>query len=436
MAGEDEADRTIKTTDETYTIRIGDFNDAPTGADFMPSTSFSESVNIGNVVAEDDDRLTVDSTGAAITRTGTPDSWTYELVTDTDPRATDGKTTDTGLFTIVNANTGELHFKNAESTGAGLGDRKALGQEYEVRVLVTDKAGESITTTFRFTEGTVTIGANQYSDSALVDENANFAVLGEMSAGDAAIGFAGPATTPYTPVGAELAGIDSDGTILTVKDGQDYDSITVVFDVSSGSASTLAIAITGTTRDPIITFTTSDATITNATLTAAIALNPSVDAILSVAGGTSWTINADTTYTITPDNNNADFFVMTTAAAVTIGSSVTSTLDIRSATGSEFVVLVVNASNVVTGMMLKSTLAAGDLVIGRLNADATDVTYASFSGLTFAVSSNGNNLIMSGFATDGTTTIVAQKTSWFILALIVATLKPETRLILIFLSQR
>ena len=124
-------------------------------------------------------------------------------------------------------------------------------------------------------------------------------------------------------------------------------------------------------------------------------------------GTVSFASNPDVISLVDGSGDNSDFFLMTTAAAVTIGatSDPDLTLDVSSATGSEFVVLTINASNVVTGMGLKATLAAGDLVVGRLNTDTTELTSLGLDGFTLALASN--TITMSGY-TAGTTTIAAQ----------------------------
>ena len=413
---------------ETYTIKLNDENDKPTGARFMRDALFARSANIGTVIP-----LDPDSTGVInVAGREALDEWTFRLAPPTVPTpedpnnptteeleliaAAEKQLADTNLF-IIDANTGALSFKpGADGTVSdepNNGVRKDLGYLYEVRVQVTDLAGETAIQILTIAEGTVTVGTDQYSGytdavgDGLVQENANFAALGKVAAGTAAIELG----ETYSPVGAELADIDSAGTILKIKAGIDYDSITVIFDVSStgtGIGSTVKPLLnTADARNPIITFATTSTTINGTTLGAGISGDPDVDAIFIVTGGADWTINADTTYTITPDNDNDDFFIMTTAA-VTIGSTSSDTsfehTGVTSSDGGEFVVLTVT-SGVVTGIGLKATLAAGDLVVGRLNADATKLTSFGLAGFDLELASG--KITMDGY-TPVTGTIAAQ----------------------------
>ena len=194
------ADPDGKVVRETYIITLTDENDDPTGAIFERAADFATNdANVGRVVADDDDRLTKykdDPAGADIDRTNsTTDSWKFVRVLDAD--AEDGETTDTDDFTI-DEDSGVLTFT---------GSRKNPGDFYLVRVKVTDAAGQAelassgvdkgVTTILRIVEGTVTIGDQYSGSSELVDENADFAILGQLKAGTS--------TTPIE-LGASVAG--------------------------------------------------------------------------------------------------------------------------------------------------------------------------------------------------------------------------------------
>ena len=435
-----------KQTTKIFDITVTDVNEDPIGTAVDYAADFADSTTVGTLIAADED---------------TGETFSYELVQDTPPpapTATEGvpsdgeETTDTALFEItVEDGVYTLKFKNAEADAAGEGGRGDVGTTYTVRVSVTDSGGEITIQIITITEGTLQVGGQNsgYLDAlndGLLLENEYFASLGPITGGRT-IALSAPITTSTyeaittTGDGTAITGVDATAGIVNIKSTADYDTVTIVFVVGDSTASTGSADVTLNVDDPlnpIITFTTADAAITQAYVATAISgASAAIQAILDTPAAGTWSISADTTLTTDQisgprDNDNADFFILnedpdlfildenpdtftldenpTTFTLTQTDATLKYTTGIEAAgatialdastQGGHFVVL--NTAR--NGFELKATLATGDFAIARLNADGDALIYAPglvLGGLTLDINSAGTIIAVTGVVADG-----------------------------------